>query len=188
MEKSTLSKQQNNHGDDLTQIAVIAIRVSKSGIIEKTTTAMKRLSIILAALLCVVLAAVKVQAGKGDANVVELVGKFYRKYDVAFSKSDNKTSFAKCDSVMNIYCSAEMCKDTKKDRISGIAYDFATDDIGIDSLALQTLNVKYDNGAYTVTYKYNDMNDKRQKFIRNVKLKVGMKDGKISTVKAIEQL
>ena len=30
------------------------------------------------------------------------------------------------------------------------------------------------------------MNDKRQKFIRNVKLKVGMKDGKINTVKAIE--
>lgn len=87
---------------------------------------------------------------------------------------------------MNIYCSAEMCKVTKKDRISGIAYDFATDNIGIDTLALQTLNVKYDNGAYTVTYKYNDMNDKRQKFIRNVKLKVGMKDGKISTVKAIE--
>ena len=79
-----------------------------------------------------------------------------------------------------------MCKDTKKDRTSGIAYDFATDNIGIDSLALQTLNVKYDNGAYIVTYKYNDMNDKRQKFIRDVKLKGGMKDGKIESVKAIE--
>ena len=147
---------------------------------------MKRLSIILAALLCVVLAAVKVSAETGDANEIEKVREFYRQYAVAFSISDIKTSFAKCDSVMNIYCSAEMCKDTKKDRISGIAYDFATDDIGIDSLALQTLNVKYDNGAYTVTYKYNDMNDKRQKFIRNAKLKVGMKDGKINTVKAIE--
>lgn len=30
------------------------------------------------------------------------------------------------------------------------------------------------------------MNDKRQKFIRDVKLKVGMKDGKIDTVKAME--
>ena len=126
---------------------------------------MKRLNIILAALLCVVLAAVKVSAGTGDANEIEKVREFYRQYAVAFSISDNKT---------------------KKDRISGIAYDFATDDIGIDSLALQTLNVKYDNGAYTVTYKYNDMNDKRQKFIRNAKLKVGMKDGKINTVKAIE--
>ena len=165
---------------------VIAIRVSKSGIIEKTTTAMKRLSIFLAALLCVVLAAVKVSAGTGDANEVEMVREFYQQYAVAFSISDNKTSFAKCDSVMNFYCSAEMCKDTKKDRTSGIAYDFATDNIGIDSLALQTLNVKYDNGAYIVTYKYNDMNDKRQKFIRDVKLKVGMKDGKIDTVKAME--
>lgn len=73
---------------------------------------MKRLSIIMATILCVMLAAVKVSAGTGDANEIEKVREFYRQYAVAFSISDNETSFAKCDSVMNIYCSAEMCKVT----------------------------------------------------------------------------
>ena len=38
---------------------------------------MKRLSIILAALLCVVLATMKVSAGTGDANEVKKVREFY---------------------------------------------------------------------------------------------------------------
>lgn len=148
---------------------------------------MKRLSIILAALLCVVLAAVKVSAGTGDANEVEKVREFYRQYAVAFSIGDYNQRIAKCDSLLKSYCSETICKNTRDDRgVNGLHYDYATDDAGINTSSVKTLEVKVQDNGYIVTYKRNAKDDHNREYTKNVKLKVGMKDGKINTVKAIE--
>ena len=148
---------------------------------------MKRLSIILAALLCVVLAAVKVSAGTGDANEIEKVREFYRQYAVAFSIGDYNQRVAKCDSLLKNYCSETICKNTRDDRgVNGLHYDYATDDAGIDASSTKTLEVKAQDNGYIVTYKRNAKDDRNREYTKNVKLKVGMKDGKINTVKAIE--
>ena len=148
---------------------------------------MKRLSIILAALLCVVLAAVKVSAGTGDANEVEKVREFYRQYAVAFSIGDYNQRIAKCDSLLKTYCSETICKNTRDDRgVNGLHYDYATDDAGIDASSVKTLEVKAQDNGYIVTYKRNAKDDRNREYTKNVKLKVGMKDGKINTVKAME--
>ena len=148
---------------------------------------MKRLSIILAALLCVVLAAVKVSAGTGDANEVEKVRKFYQQYAVAFSIGDYNQRIAKCDSLLKSYCSETICKNTRDDRgVNGLHYDYATDDAGINTLSVKTLEVKVQDNGYIVTYKRNAKDDHNRKYTKSVKLKVGMKDGKIDTVKAME--
>ena len=148
---------------------------------------MKRLSIILAALLCVVLAAVKVSAGTGDANEVEKVREFYRQYAVAFSIGDYNQRIAKCDSLLKSYCSETICKNTRDDRgVNGLHYDYATDDAGINTSSVKTLEVKVQDNGYIVTYKRNAKDDHNREYTKNVKLKIGMKDGKINTVKAIE--
>ena len=148
---------------------------------------MKRTSIILAALLCVVLAAVKVSAGTGDANEVEKVREFYRQYAVAFSIGDYNQRIAKCDSLLKNYCSETICKNTRDDRgTNGLHYDYATDDAGIDASSVKTLEVKAQDNGYIVTYKRNAKDDRNREYTKNVKLKVGMKDGKIDTVKAME--
>ena len=148
---------------------------------------MKRTSIILAALLCVVLAAVKVSAGTGDASEVEKVREFYQQYAVAFSIGDYNQRIAKCDSLLKNYCSETICKNTRDDRgVNGLHYDYATDDAGIDASSVKTLEVKAQDNGYIVTYKRNAKDDRNREYIKNVKLKVGMKDGKIDTVKAIE--
>ena len=104
---------------------------------------MKRTSLILAALLCVVLAAVKVSAGTGDANEIEKVREFYRQYAVAFSIGDYNQRVAKCDSLLKNYCSETICKNTRDDRgVNGLHYDYATDDAGIDASSAKTLEVK----------------------------------------------
>ena len=148
---------------------------------------MKRLNIILATLLCVVLAAVKVSAGTGDANEVEKVREFYRQYAVAFSIGDYNQRIAKCDSLLKSYCSETICKNTRDDRgVNGLHYDYATDDAGINTSSVKTLEVKVQDNGYIVTYKRNAKDDHNREYTKNVKLKVGMKDGKINTVKAIE--
>ena len=148
---------------------------------------MKRLSMILAALLCVVLAAVKVSAGTGDANEIEKVREFYRQYAVAFSIGDYNQRIAKCDSLLKTYCSETICKNTRDDRgVNGLHYDYATDDAGIDASSVKTLEVKAQDNGYIVTYKRNAKDDRNREYTKNVKLKVGMKDGKIDTVKAME--
>ena len=148
---------------------------------------MKRLSIILAALLCVVLAAVKVSAGTGDANEIEKVREFYRQYAVAFSISDYNLRIAKCDSLLKSYCSETICKNTRDDRgVNGLHYDYATDDAGINTSSVKTLEVKVQDNGYIVTYKRNAKDDHNRDYTKSVKLKVGMKDGKIDTVKAME--
>ena len=148
---------------------------------------MKRLSIILAALLCVVLAAVKVSAGTGDANEIEKVREFYRQYAVAFSISDYNLRIAKCDSLLKSYCSETICKNTRDDRgVNGLHYDYATDDAGINTSSVKTLEVKVQDNGYIVTYKRNAKDDHNREYTKSVKLKVGMKDGKIDTVKAME--
>lgn len=148
---------------------------------------MKRLSIILAALLCVVLAAVKVSAGTGDANEVKKVREFYRQYAVAFSIGDYNQRIAKCDSLLKSYCSETICKNTRDDRgVNGLHYDYATDDAGINTSSVKTLEVKVQDNGYIVTYKRNAKDDHNREYTKNVKLKVGMKNGKIDTVKAME--
>lgn len=148
---------------------------------------MKRLSIILAALLCVVLAAVKVSAGTGDANEVEKVREFYQQYAVAFSIGDYNQRIAKCDSLLKSYCSETICKNTRDDRgVNGLHYDYATDDAGINTSSVKTLEVKVQDNGYIVTYKRNAKDDHNREYTKNVKLKVGMKNGKIDTVKAME--
>ena len=148
---------------------------------------MKRTSVILAALLCVVLAAVKVSAGTGDANEIEKVREFYRQYAVAFSISDYNQRIAKCDSLLKTYCSETICKNTRDDRgVNGLHYDDATDDAGIDASSVKTLEVKAQDNGYIVTYKRNAKDDRNREYTKNVKLKVGMKDGKIESVKAME--
>ena len=148
---------------------------------------MKRLSIILAALLCVVLAAMKVSAGTGDANEVEKVREFYRQYAVAFSIGDYNQRVAKCDSLLKNYCSETICKNTRDDRgVNGLHYDYATDDAGINTSSVKTLEVKVQDNGYIVTYKRNAKDDHNREYTKSVKLKVGMKDGKIDTVKAME--
>ena len=148
---------------------------------------MKRLSIILAALLCVVLAAVKVSAGTGDANEIEKVREFYRQYAVAFSIGDYNQRVAKCDSLLKSYCSETICKNTRDDRgVNGLHYDYATDDAGINTSSVKTLEVKVQDNGYIVTYKRNAKDDHNREYTKSVKLKIGMKDGKINTVKAIE--
>ena len=148
---------------------------------------MKRLSIILAALLCVVLAAVKVSAGTGDANEIEKVREFYRQYAVAFSIGDYNQRVAKCDSLLKNYCSETICQNTRDDRgVNGLPYDYATDDAGIDASSAKTLEVKAQDNGYIVTYTRNAKDDRNREYTKNVKLKVGMKDGKIDTVKAME--
>ena len=148
---------------------------------------MKRLSIILAALLCVVLAAVKVSAGTGDANEIEKVREFYRQYAVAFSIGDYNQRIAKCDSLLKSYCSETICKNTRDDRgVNGLHYDYATDDAGINTSSVKTLEVKVQDNGYIVTYKRNAKDDHNREYTKNVKLKVGMKNGKIDTVKAME--
>ena len=148
---------------------------------------MKRTSIILAALLCVVLAAVKVSAGTGDANEFEKVREFYQQYAVAFSIGDYNQRIAKCDSLLKSYCSETICKNTRDDRgVNGLHYDYATDDAGINTSSVKTLEVKVQDNGYIVTYKRNAKDDHNREYTKNVKLKVGMKNGKIDTVKAME--
>ena len=141
----------------------------------------------MAALLCVVLAAVKVSAGTGDANEIEKVREFYRQYAVAFSISDYNLRIAKCDSLLKSYCSETICKNTRDDRgVNGLHYDYATDDAGINTSSVKTLEVKVQDNGYIVTYKRNAKDDHNREYTKSVKLKVGMKDGKIDTVKAME--
>ena len=148
---------------------------------------MKRLNIILAALLCVVLAAVKVSAGTGDANEVEKVREFYQQYAVASSIGDYNQRIAKCDSLLKSYCSETICKNTRDDRgVNGLHYDYATDDAGINTSSVKTLEVKVQDNGYIVTYKRNAKDDHNREYTKSVKLKIGMKDGKIDTVKAME--
>ena len=148
---------------------------------------MKRLSIILATLLCVVLAAVKVSAGTGDANEVKKVREFYQQYAVASSIGDYNLRIAKCDSLLKSYCSETICKNTRDDRgVNGLHYDYATDDAGINTSSVKTLEVKVQDNGYIVTYKRNAKDDHNREYTKSVKLKVGMKDGKIDTVKAME--
>lgn len=148
---------------------------------------MKRLNIILAALLCVVLAAVKVSAGTGDANEVKKVREFYQQYAVASSIGDYNQRIAKCDSLLKSYCSETICKNTRDDRgVNGLHYDYATDDAGINTSSVKTLEVKVQDNGYIVTYKRNAKDDHNREYTKSVKLKIGMKDGKIDTVKAME--
>ena len=148
---------------------------------------MKRLSIILATLLCVVLAAVKVSAGTGDANEVKKVREFYQQYAVASSIGDYNQRIAKCDSLLKSYCSETICKNTRDDRgVNGLHYDYATDDAGINTSSVKTLEVKVQDNGYIVTYKRNAKDDHNREYTKSVKLKIGMKDGKIDTVKAME--
>lgn len=65
-------------------------------------------------------------------------------------------------------------------------YDYATDDAGINTSSVKTLEVKVQDNGYIVTYKRNAKDDHNREYTKSVKLKIGMKDGKINTVKAIE--
>lgn len=111
---------------------------------------------------------------------------FYKAYATAFSEKDMLKSFEKCDSVMAIYCTETLCKDTKDDRKeTGICYDYATDDEGADELSYKTIKVTKRDSYYIVTYLVNNMNDRNQKYVKSVKLKVTMSNGKIATVKSL---
>lgn len=148
---------------------------------------MKRLSLIMATFLCMVLATMKVFASTGNANEIEKVREFYRQYAVAFSIGNYNQRIAKCDSLLKNYCSETICKNTRDDRgVTGLHYDYATDDAGIDTSSVKTLEVKTQNNCYIVTYKRIAKDDRNQEYTKSVKLKVTVKDGKINTVKAIE--
>ena len=141
----------------------------------------------MATILCVMLAAVKVSAGTGDANEIEKVREFYRQYAVASSIGDYNQRIAKCDSLLKSYCSETICKNTRDDRgVNGLHYDYATDDAGINTSSVKTLEVKVQDNGYIVTYKRNAKDDHNREYTKSVKLKIGMKDGKIDTVKAME--
>ncbi len=116
---------------------------------------------------------------EGDGNKIL---SFYRQYGKAFSMKDMRQSFAKCDSLMAVYCSAELCRDTKEDRLHGIAYEFVTCNYGIDELSSRTLQVETEKDAYIVTYDFNDMDDRMQRKVRTVVLKVEMRNHKIHKV------
>lgn len=107
---------------------------------------------------------------------------FYQQYGTAFSMKDMRQSFARCDSLMAVYCSAELCKDTKEDRLHGIAYEFVTCNYGIDELSSRTVQVRTEGNAYIVTYDFNDMDDRMQSKVKTVALKVEMKNHKIDKV------
>ena len=107
---------------------------------------------------------------------------FYRQYGKAFSMKDMRQSFAKCDSLMAVYCSAELCRDTKEDRLHGIAYEFVTCNYGIDELSSWTLQVETEKDAYIVIYDFNGMDDRMQRKVKTVVLKMEMKNHKIDRV------
>ncbi len=140
----------------------------------------------MAMILCVSVGCMKVWAGSNN-NDLGKVRDFYRQYAVAFSIEDIKVSFAKCDSLLKIYCSEALCKATKDDRKgSGICYDYATDNVGIDKLSVKTLDVKSVSNSYIVTYKMNTKDDRNRAYVRSVKLRVTVKNGKINQVKEIQ--
>ena len=115
------------------------------------------------------------------------IAKFYKAYAKAFCEPDFIKSYEKCDSVMAIYCTPALCRDTKEDRGgTGICYDYATDDEGADELSINTLKVTSHNDYYIVTYQTNTINDRNQKYIKSVKLQVTMSNGKITKVKSIK--
>ncbi len=140
----------------------------------------------MAIILCVSVGCMKVWAGSNN-NDQGKVRDFYRQYAVAFSIKNLKASFAKCDSLLKIYCSETICKDTKDDREgTGICYDYATDNAGIDTLSVKTLDVKPVGNNYIVTYKRNAKDDRNRYYIRSIKLRVTVKGGKINQVKEIQ--
>ena len=146
---------------------------------------MKKLCMTMAMILCVSVGCMKMWAGNNDHDL-EKVRDFYRQYAVAYSIKNLKASFAKCDSLLKIYCSETICKDTKDDRGgTGIYYDYATDDAGIDTLSVKTLDVKPIGNNYIVTYKRNAKDDRNRYYIRSIKLRVTVKGGKINQVKEI---
>mgnify|MGYP004703834145 FL=1 len=146
---------------------------------------MKKLCMLMAMILCVSVSCMKMWAGNNDHDL-EKVRDFYRQYAVAYSIKNLKASFAKCDSLLKIYCSETICKDTKDDRGgTGIYYDYATDDAGIDTLSVKTLDVKPVGNNYIVTYKRNAKDDRNRYYIRSIKLRVTVKGGKINQVKEI---
>jgi len=128
----------------------------------------------------------KMWAGNNNKDL-EKVRDFYRQYAVAYSIKNLKASFAKCDSLLKIYCSEALCKATKDDRKgTGICYDYATDNAGIDTLSVKTLDVKPVGNNYIVTYKRNAKDDRNRYYIRSINLKVTVKNGKINQVKEIQ--
>lgn len=145
---------------------------------------MKKIILFIAALIGVSLA-IKGFATNNNSSDIENIRSFYGKYAIAYNIKDYRESNAKCDSIMAIYCSDALCKDTKEDRISGISYDYPTDNVGIDEAAAKTISVAQNNGQYIVTYKLNDINDRFQKIVRDVRLQVTMNNGKIAKVKSI---
>lgn len=146
---------------------------------------MKRLLFLMATVFCTTLIIRAFTVGNGNSDI-ERIQSFYHKYAVAYNLKDYRQANAQCDSILSVYCTSKMCKDTKEDRVNGISYDFATDNIGIDEDALKTLRIVQDGDYYVVTYRLNDINDRFQKIVRNVKLQVTMDNGKIATVKSVK--
>lgn len=146
---------------------------------------MKRLLILMVLVIGTALI-IKVFAYVNDNSDSEKILSFYHKYAVAYNIKDYRQSNAQCDSILSVYCTSKMCKDTKEDRVNGVSYDFATDNMGIDEAALKTLRVVQNGDHYVVTYRLNDINDRFQKIVRNVKLQVTMSNGKIATVQSVK--
>lgn len=119
-----------------------------------------------------------VQGGNDEERILS----FYRQYALAFSLDDFVESDRKCDSIMAAFCTARMCRETIEDRENGLGYDFATDNVGIDSLSYRTLRVSEATGCYVVEYDFNDKTDNEQWNTGHAKLRVELEGGKINKV------
>lgn len=106
---------------------------------------------------------------------------FYVNYEKALIQENYLRYCEMCDSLMNIYCTQELCNIMKDDRVNGIGYDFMTNDYWMDDLSLKTLCVTAQESYYIVSYQV-IVETPQGKVLTNVKLQVEMGDGKICRV------
>lgn len=123
--------------------------------------------------------AVDVFASCTSSDDTDRVKAFYQQYAQAWCLTDRSQSVHQCDSLMSVYCTPALCQEAINDPIG---YDYATDDAGMDEMSLQTLQVSKDGTDYKVSYKTNFKNDRYEKTIVQVNLKVVLENGKISKV------
>lgn len=127
-------------------------------------------------------------ASQTSSDDAAKVTAFYQQYAQAWCLTDVAEMDRKCDSLMAIYCTATLCNDTKSDRVTGVGYDYATDNNGMDMMSAQTLLVSNEEDYYKVAYRTNFMNDRRVNVVKQINLKVELENGKISKVSTMEQI
>lgn len=125
-------------------------------------------------------------ASQTSSDDAAKVTAFYQQYAQAWCLTDVAEMDRKCDSLMAIYCTATLCNDTKSDRVTGVGYDYATDNNGMDMMSAQTLLVSNEEDYYKVAYRTNFMNDRRVNVVKQINLKVELENGKISKVSTME--